>query len=88
MIYIFNPITLLIVFILYAKTQNKVIMYIGAIIDLVVNVTWFTLIFMDVPKEYLLTKRIERLKQGIGWRATLAQLLCKLLNWVMPWHCV
>ena len=87
MIYIFNPLTLLIVFILYAKTMNKIIMYIGAIIDFVVNVTWFTLIFLDVPKEYLLTKRVERLKSSEGYRGKLANIICKLLNKIQQNHC-
>lgn len=87
MIYIFNPLTLLIVFIIYAKTMNKAVMYIGAIIDFVVNVTWFSVIFLDVPKEYLLTKRVERLKSSEGYRGKLASIICKLLNFIQPNHC-
>lgn len=87
MIVIFNPLTLLIIFIIYAKTQNKAVMYLGAIIDCVVNVTWFSLIFLELPKEFLLTKRVQRLKLELGWRGKLALLICKLLNLIMPKHC-
>jgi hypothetical protein len=87
MIYIFNPIALLLVFIIYAKTSNKYVMYIGAVIDFLVNITWFSLIFLDVPKEYLLTKRVERLKMNTGWRGKLANALCKLLNKIQQNHC-
>jgi archaellum biogenesis protein FlaJ (TadC family) len=87
MLYLFNPITLLLVFIIYAKTNNKYVMYVGAVIDFIVNITWFSLIFLDVPKEYLLTKRVERLKQNLGWRGKLANILCVLLNKIQPEHC-
>jgi hypothetical protein len=87
MIYLLNPITLLIVFILYSRIPNKGIMYFGAVLDFIVNVTWFTVIFLDIPKEYLLTKRIERLKHDLGWRGKLANMLCLLLNKIQPNHC-
>lgn len=92
MIYIINPITLLLVYILYTITPAKSytykpIMYLGAILDFTVNVTWFTLIFLDLPRELLLTKRIERLKQKDGYRGNLARLLCKLLNYFQDNHC-
>jgi hypothetical protein len=91
MIYIFNPITLLLIYILYTKTSGiykKIITVIGAIIDFVVNVTWFSLIFLDMPKEWLLTERIERLKSKSGYRGKLANQLCKLLNHFEANHCV
>lgn len=93
MIYIFNPVTLLIIYIIYTLTPvesifYKPIMYIGAVIDLIVNLSYGTIIFMDLPKEWLLTKRVERLKKGIGYRANLANLICKLLNHFQPFHCI
>ena len=62
-------------------------MYFGAVLDFIVNVTWFTVIFADIPKEYLLTKRIERLKSNAGWRGKLANMLCALLNKIQQNHC-
>ena len=90
MILLFNPITLLLLYIGYAKTTgrlNTVFKYVGAIVDLVVNLTWFTLLFMDVPKELLLTNRIERLKSNAGWRGVVAWKLCDLLNYFIKDHC-
>jgi hypothetical protein len=87
MIYLFNPLTLLLVFYIYSKTQNKVVMYVGATIDCVVNLTWFSLIFLDVPKEFLLTKRVERLKSSAGYRGKIAQILCALMNKILANHC-
>lgn len=87
---VFNPITLLIVYILYTKSTGitlKVLTIVGGIIDIVVNVTWFTVIFFELPKELLLTKRIERLKANAGWRGAIAWRLCDLLNYFAKDHC-
>jgi hypothetical protein len=87
---VFNPLTLLIIYIAYTKTQGllkKLITFIGAIIDLVVNQTWFTLIFWEFTKDYLLTKRVSRLKNTDGWRGNLAKVLCSLLNHFEKDHC-
>jgi hypothetical protein len=91
MIYIFNPLALLLVYILYTKSSGiykKVITVIGAVIDFVVNVTWFTVIFLDIPNECLLTERVERLKSRKGYRGKLANKICKLLNYFESNHCV
>ena len=89
-ILIFNPITLLLLYIGYAKTTGRLncaFKYVGAVVDLVVNLTWATVIFLDVPKELLLTNRIERLKVNTGWRGAVAWKLCDLLNYFIKDHC-
>lgn len=88
-LWLINPITLLIIFICYAKTTgivHSIFKYFGALLDFIVNVTWFTIIFWDIPKEWLLTKRIERLYFNTGYRGLLARLLAKLINTVLPDH--
>ena len=90
MIILFNPITLLLLYIGYAKTTgrlNSTFKYVGAVVDLIVNLTWFTLLFLDWPKELLLTNRIERLKSNRGWRGAVAWKLCDLLNYFIKDHC-
>ncbi len=59
-----------------------IILAIGAMVDLIMNFTLFTLIFFDWPKEYLVTKRLERyIKSYVGWRFKLAKWICSnLLN--------
>jgi len=96
---IFNPITLLLIYMLYAylfKHQNanvivKILYWavtgIGAIIDCVVHLTYGTIIFADWPREWLLTQRIERSKSLPGYRGGLALALCDLLNYFLPEHC-
>ncbi len=90
MIWLINPITLLIVYIIYTKSSGlfkKFITIIGGLLDIAVNISWFTLIFLDFPRELLLTQRIERLKSPVGYRGKLANMLCKLLNFFQENHC-
>ena len=90
LIILFNPFTLLLLYIGYAKTTGKLncaFKYVGAVVDLIVNLTWATVIFLDVPKELLLTQRIERLKANTGWRGAVAWKLCDLLNYFIKDHC-
>ena len=90
MIWLINPITLLFVYILYTRSTGifrYAMIAIGAPLDFIVNVTWFTVIFAELPKEWLLTKRVNRLKSAVGYRGKLANLLCKLLNHFESDHC-
>jgi len=87
---IFNPLTLLLVYILYTKSSviyKKIITVFGGLIDVIVNITWFTIIFAEFPKELLLTKRVSRLKSSSGYRGWIANMLCKLLNYFEKDHC-
>ena len=90
LIILFNPLTLLLLYIGYAKTTGKAqnaFKYVGAVVDLLVNLSWFTVLFLDLPKELLLTNRIERLKSDRGWRGAIAWKLCDLLNYFIKDHC-
>lgn len=87
---VINPITLLLVYILYTKSSGlfkTLITVFGGLLDFIVNITWFTIIFVDLPKELLLTKRVNRLKSVSGYRGNLAKSLCKLLNYFEKDHC-
>lgn len=55
---------------------------IGAVLDVAVNTTLGSLLFLEPPREFLLTKRLQRhIKHGDGWRKRLAHWLCRnLLN--------
>lgn len=58
------------------------VLALGACIDFTMNLTLFSLIFLELPKEWLVTKRMQRyIKDGEGWRAKLAKFICnQLLN--------
>jgi hypothetical protein len=89
-LYIINPLTLLLVYVAWAHVNGvvlKALTIVGGLLDFAVNVTWFTIIFIEIPKEYLLTKRVERLKSTSGYRGWLANTICKLLNYIKAGHC-
>ncbi len=45
--------------------------------DVFFNVFIATFIFMDLPEEYMFTKRLSRYKaEGAGWRTRVANWLC------------
>lgn len=63
---------------------------VAVLMDVIFNVFIATFIFMDLPEEYMFTKRLERYKVGNeGWRTTVAKWLC--LNLLDPFelggHC-
>jgi hypothetical protein len=52
------------------------------IVDMAMQVTLFTLLFLDLPKEGLVTQRLTRYRKGPdGWRKTVAVAICEhMLN--------
>jgi len=56
------------------------ILIIGATLDLFINLVLFTIIFLEIPKELLVTKRLSRhIKKGSGYRMKLAKWICSNL---------
>ena len=73
-----------------AKKENKLtkvslilgypILIIGATLDLLINVIIFSIIFLETPKELLLTHRLSRhIKKSNGYRFKLAKWICSNL---------
>lgn len=70
-----------------AKPFAYVILAIGYTLDFLLNLA-FTVPMLDIPREFLLTDRLRRYKQSIGWRADFANWLCNsFLNFIDPGHC-
>lgn len=65
-----------------ALVPGYLTLLIGAALDVLVNVTVMSLVFVEPPRELLVTKRLQRhIKHGQGWRQELARWLChNLLN--------
>lgn len=56
------------------------LLYIGLLIDLLVNVIFVTILFLEIPKECLITQRLKRHANGPdGWRRSMAIWLAKNL---------
>ena len=55
---------------------------IGIAVDFMANVTIFALLFAELPREWLVTKRLARhMRSGSGWRHRVARAICtKLLD--------
>jgi hypothetical protein len=64
-------------------------MLIGYLIDAFVNIVICTILFLELPKEVLVTQRVIRHKfKGKGWRQKLATWICdKLLDTLDPSGC-
>ena len=62
----------------------------GVLLDVLTNAILGTLYFRELPREWLLTTRLTRLKLGTGWRSIHAFWICKhMLNPFDPYgpHC-
>ncbi len=65
------------------------ILFVGLILDTLLNWIVLSVMFLEFPQETLSTSRVKRLKnKGSGWRQRLAAWLCK--NFLTPFdknHC-
>lgn len=52
---------------------------IGVISDFLYNVIVGTIIFVELPREYLLTKRLKRHLERDNWRGAMSRWLCRHL---------
>lgn len=64
------------------------ILVIGALLDFAVNATVMSVLMLELPREWLVTKRLSRhIKHGEGWRKYVAQWVCQnLLDTFDPDH--
>jgi hypothetical protein len=63
-------------------------LFIGLALDVLLNLTVCTVLFLEVPKELLVTSRLSRHIKGSGKRAVIAKWLCsKLLDELDPSGC-
>lgn len=52
---------------------------IGLLMDVLANLTLATLIFLEWPREWLVTQRLSRLMNTFGYRQELARVVCSSL---------
>lgn len=65
------------------KVLGYPILWVGLALDAFVNVAACSVLFLEVPREWLVTQRLSRHKlQGSGWRQKLAAFMC--VHWLDP----
>lgn len=53
------------------------IVVVGIVLDVLVNIFIATFLFLDLPREFLMTSRMIRYRNtDTGWRAKLSQFIC------------
>lgn len=72
-----------------AYQVGKWIFAFGLLDDFLYNVTWASIAFLDPPREWLVTARLERyIRLPAGWRKALAARFCsELLDAFDPFGC-
>ncbi|SNT29145.1 hypothetical protein SAMN06265795_12254 [Noviherbaspirillum humi] len=56
------------------------ILYLGLVIDFACNVMVASLLFLELPREWLVSARVSRhCRSGVGWRGTLGCWICHSL---------
>lgn len=66
------------------------LLLVGLLVDFVMNITVFSVLFLELPREWLVTGRLQRHIKQSGWRYSLAKFICEhLLNFADPTgnHC-
>ncbi len=65
------------------------VLYPGLFLDALVNLVVLTVVFVELPREYLVTSRLSRhIKDTDGWRKKLSVFICsKLLDKFDPRGC-
>jgi hypothetical protein len=61
---------------LASKVLGYPILAIGLVVDVIMNVTLFSLIFAECPKEWLVTTRLKRHINRGGYRGWLSRYIC------------
>ena len=61
---------------LASKVLGYQILIIGLVVDVIMNLTLFSIIFLEIPREWLVTTRLKRHIKKSGYRGWLARFLC------------
>lgn len=63
-----------------ASVLGAPFLILGYLVDIFANLTVATIVFLELPRETLVTSRLTRhLKQGEGWRQRFAKSICSAL---------
>lgn len=59
-----------------SKVFGYQILAVGLIVDVVMNLTLFSVFFLELPREWLVTTRLKRHIHQSGFRGWMARFLC------------
>lgn len=59
-----------------AKCIGYPILFAGYAADVAFNLTWGSILFVEVPRELLFSSRVSRHNDNAGWRGGLATWIC------------
>lgn len=59
---------------------------VGLLLDLAFNATAGSIMYLEVPREWLFTSRCKRHKDDAGWRGHVARWWARQLNQIDPGH--
>lgn len=62
-----------------AKLLGYPILAVGVLLDLLINITIFSVLFIELPRQLLVTSRLKSHIKEDGWRGSLARFICKNL---------
>lgn len=68
------------------KIPLLIYLYAGVALDTIFNVTFGSVVFREVPKEWLFTDRVKRHLTSDDWRQSKARAWAERLNKVDPGH--
>jgi hypothetical protein len=68
------------------KIPLHIYLYAGVLFDVVFNLTVGSIVFREVPKEWLFTTRVQRHVTADSWRQATAKVWAQRLNKVDPGH--
>lgn len=73
----------------FTRIAGLSVLYPGLFLDALVNLVVLTVVFVELPREYLVTSRLSRhIKDTDGWRKKLSVFICsKLLDKFDPRGC-
>lgn len=64
----------------FARAAGYSVEYPGLVLDFLVNVIFMTILFVELPHEWLVTARLSRhIKAPSGWRKAIAAWFCSTL---------
>jgi hypothetical protein len=64
----------------FGKILGYPVLFVGIALDIIANVFVMSVLFLELPKELLVTSRLKRHNRGTGWRKKIVAFLEPILD--------